>query len=344
MSARLARVPQSPAYHRLARRPIGSLFSSPGWLAVLTSTYGFEISASMACEADNIEAAILYSRISDLRGERIVSLPFSDYCDPLVDNAQTWRELVQPILDFGLPVTLRCLRSLEPLADERFSVVGQGLWHGIDLTRPEEEIWAALPSPARQNVRKAQRSGVVIRETRAIDDIRTFHRLHCHVRKSKYRLLAQPLAFFENLHAAFAADDSMTLLLAEVAGEPVAGILFLEWCGTLYYKFNASTDQAFRPNDLLLWEGIRLGRQHGLEWLDLGFSDVGQPGLVRYKRKYATEERLITVLRWWPQGYLDRCGEEAGRTLGRITHLLTDPAVPDAITRAAGDELYRFFC
>jgi hypothetical protein len=31
-------------------------------------------------------------------------------------------------------------------------------------------------------------------------------------------------------------------------------------------------------------------------------------------------------------------------TLGTVTDLLTDPAVPDAVTARAGAALYRFFC
>jgi hypothetical protein len=30
--------------------------------------------------------------------------------------------------------------------------------------------------------------------------------------------------------------------------------------------------------------------------------------------------------------------------LNHVTQLLTDPSVPDEITRAAGEDLYRFFC
>lgn len=168
--------------------------------------------------------------------------------------------------------------------------------------------------------------------------------MHCHVRKSKYRLLAQPLAFFESLHASFAAEGRLTVLLAEVEGTPVAGILFLEWGDTLYYKFNASFDRQLRPNDLLVWEGIRLGRERGLARLDFGLSDAQQPGLVRYKSKFATEDGEISLLRWQPPDHADPRGELAGQTLHRMTHLLTDPLVPDDITRAGGDALYRFFC
>jgi len=174
--------------------------------------------------------------------------------------------------------------------------------------------------------------------------VRTYHRLHCHVRKSKYRLLAQPVAFFENLFEAFSPGDRFTILFAELEGVPVAGSLFLEWGDALYYKFNASVEQWMRPNDLLIWEGTKLGRRRGLACLDFGLSDPAQPGLVRFKRKFATDEREISMLRWAPACHLDRRGEQVRLAFSRMTHLLTEPTVPDEITKAAGDELYRFFC
>ncbi|HYE48483.1 MAG TPA: GNAT family N-acetyltransferase [Azospirillaceae bacterium] len=328
----------------LAAHPLGSLFTAPPWLDALAETYGFAIAASVPGQGSNRQGAVLFSRISDLRGERIVCLPFSDYCDPLVEDAETWETLAAPLMEMGLPITLRCLRHGHAVADPRFAATGQALWHGVDLTRSEEDLWAGLSGSARQNVRKAQRGGVTVREASGLDDVRAFHRMHCHLRKTKFRLLAQPRAFFDALHAAFAPEGRLTVLFAEVEGAPVAGILFLEWENRLYYKFNASLDPTLCPNDLLAWEGIRMGRRRGLELLDFGISETRHPGLIRYKRKYATEERTISLLRWQPPGHADARAAEIGRAFGRITELLTDPTVPDAVTEAAGDDLYRYFC
>jgi CelD/BcsL family acetyltransferase involved in cellulose biosynthesis len=332
------------AWDAIARHRLGSLFSSPPWIEAVGRTYDFEILASARMKGGAIEAALPFSHVRDIRGERALCLPFSDYCDPLVDDAETWGELIAPVLALNVPVSLRCLRNDIPVRDNRFTLTARALWHGIDLTKPEAELWDGLGGSARQNVRKAQRAGVVVRAGKSLEDVRLFHRMHCHLRKLKYRLLGQPVAFFENLHEMFSPSGGITVLLAEHSGTPIAGILFLEWNGTLYYKFNASFDREFRPNDLLAWQGILLGKERGLSRFDFGLSDSEQSGLVRYKRKFATEEREISLLRWRPESYADPRGEQAGRMLGRMTRLLTDPAVPDEIARAAGDDLYRFFC
>src|SRR4029453_12408102 len=68
----------------VARHRLGSLFFCPQWIRAVAETYDFAIKASVRTLGGKIEAAIPYCEISDLRGDRIVSLPFSDYCDPLV--------------------------------------------------------------------------------------------------------------------------------------------------------------------------------------------------------------------------------------------------------------------
>lgn len=322
--------------------PMASLFCSPSWLEVLERSYGFEVKAVAAANAAS--GRFFYVHIDDIRGERLVSLPFSDYCDPLVDDHGTWLLLTRPLLDTGLPVRLRCLRNRIPVEDGRFTETGRALWHGCDLTRPEGEAWAGLRGSARRNIRHAQRAGVSVREGRSVDDVRCFHALHARLRKQKYRILAQPRAFFENLWEAFAPSGRILALMADLDGTPVAGILLLEWQGQLYYKFNASLELACRPNDLLAWHAIRIGRERGLKSLDFGISDLTQPGLIRYKRKYATEEREVIFLDRAPVAVPRPREREAARMLSSVTRLLTEPTVPDEITTAAGDQLYRFFC
>jgi len=54
----------------------------------------------------------------------------------------------------------------------------------------------------------------------------------------------------------------------------LAGDFFLQRKDTLYHKFNASlpSDLSHRPNDLLVWKGIRRGQEAGFDFLDLLYS------------------------------------------------------------------------
>ena len=322
-----------------------SLFSSPEWIEILCHTYSIDIQASLL-QNQSVCAALLFSHIRDVRGDRIVCLPFSDYCDPLVDDVRLWNDVVEPLVPLEVPVRLRCLQNRLPAQDPRFVLSRTAKWHGTDLMRAEDELWAGISPQARQNIRHALRSGVVVREGRSVEDAQIFYRMHLLTRKNKYRLLAQPFAFFENIFTVFGKGDRVAALIAECDGVPLAGIVLLQFRDALYYKFNASVDQKYRANDLLAWHAILFGHRRALTMLDFGVSENDQPGLIRYKRKFASEEREIHFYDWVPQrphNARDALGEEASEILGYVTQLLTDPAVPDEITRAAGDKLYRLF-
>jgi lipid II:glycine glycyltransferase (peptidoglycan interpeptide bridge formation enzyme) len=125
----------------------------------------------------------------------------------------------------------------------------------------------------------------------------------------------------------------------------VAGDLFLQWKSTWYYKFNASLidNLACRPNDLLIWEAMQCGNKRGFSSLDLGLSDWDQTGLVRYKRKFAAEEKTILFLRHGPLSPPTGLDAEIRALLATLTTRFTDHMVPDCITERAGEDLYRLF-
>ena len=134
-------------------------------------------------------------------------------------------------------------------------------------------------------------------------------------------------------------------LVAHYQGRGVGGTLFLGWKDALFYKFNASdpTHLSLRPNDLIVWEGTALAKAKGFAPLDFGLSDWDQEGLVRFKRKFATDERTISFVRHAPDLAPTRSEQDAQDLLSVATDLLTDAAVSDDVTERAGDQLYRFF-
>lgn len=333
-----------PVYAELvAAHPFASLFTSPPWLAALEAAYGFRVEIVAATAGPRLLGAIPFVRLCDLRGERLAVLPFSDYADPLVEDPAIAGALMGELIADDRPLRLRLLRNRLALADPRLETQGRALWHAVDLARTPEAVWAGFAGSARQNCRKAERLGVQVRIGHSLADVQLFHRMHCHLRRTKYRMLAQPAAFFEALHAAFAPGGRLAVAVAEADGEPLAGILLLEWQDTLYYKFNASLDTRYRPNDLLAWRAIRYGLERGLSRFDFGLSDADQPGLIRYKRKFATtEETIHTLGAATSVAQAPHC-REAGAMLGQLTELLTRPDVPEEVTKKAGDALYRYF-
>ena len=112
-----------PVWQILAERSASSVFHSPSWIQVLTDTYGWQASAYVVLDdRGEPQAGIPFCRIADMMGERILALPFSDYCDPLVSDQQCWNFLVDCLLPNRCPVSLRCLHNDIPLSDNRFEI------------------------------------------------------------------------------------------------------------------------------------------------------------------------------------------------------------------------------
>ena len=104
-----------------------------------------------------------------------------------------------------------------------------------------------------------------------------------------------------------------------------------------------SLPSSFLARNIASWEGIEFGRRRGLRYLDFGLSDSEQEGLVRYKRKFATEEREIYFFEHPPQGSPSEADQAIRALLPQLTEIFVDERVPDEITERAGDLLYQFF-
>jgi hypothetical protein len=335
-----------PFWDSLVAATDSSVFHSTGWLRVLDETYGMPICAYVLLnEADQPISGVSYCPVQDFKGRRLVSMPFSDFCDPLATNPAQLNELLEALLEEGSPLFMRCLHNELPLSDSHLECYNRAKWHGLDL-RPElESLWQGLHGSARRAIRRAQQNHVEVRAAQSKRELRAFYEMHLEVRKHKYHLLAQPYRFFERIWERFVETEQGVLLLARQRNEIVGGTFFLQWKDRFYYKFNASVldNLADRPNDLLIWEGIRCAKASGCTYLDFGLSDWDQEGLIRYKRKFTTEEKTISFLRSLSCEKPTEQEQQIRTLLPQLTALLTDEAVSNAVTERAGEVLYRFF-
>jgi CelD/BcsL family acetyltransferase involved in cellulose biosynthesis len=330
-------------WRRLAAGNHGSLFTSPPWIGAVCETYGFTPQARIAVEAGGeLVGGLTWVPVRDIRGERLLSLPFSDRADPLLESPDAWPVLAADALATGQHLTLRCRADLRPPTEPTFRTTGEAAWHGTPLDAPPDELLTRFSSAVRRNLATAQRKQVGVTVSTSLDSIRTYHGLHVALRKRKYRLLAQPREFFERIWENFIDDDAVVTILAHVGDEAVAGAVYLVWGETLYYKFGASLAEFLpvRPNDAIHWAAIRWACERGLHLLDWGLSDLDQPGLVAYKRKWASVEHRIVTLQ---SGVRER-NVEADDLLAQLTQLFVHDAVPDTVTESAGALLYRYFC
>lgn len=322
----------------------GSVFTSPPWIRAVCDTYGFTPQARITVDGDGrARDGFAWVEINDIRGDRRISLPFSDRVEPIVSDRAVWPSLVAEALNPDVPLTIRCLAGAVPTADPRFEQVGEAGWHGSVLDAPIEELHRSLRPSVRRSIATAERRGVEVRAYSGVEAVRTFHDIHLVLRKGKYRLLAQPVEFFERIWEEFSVADGIVTLLAYADDQPIAGAVLLAWGDTLYFKFAASLADSLPllPNYAVYWRVIQWASERGFRLVDWGLSDLDQPGLGGYKSKWANAESRILTMRTRDDN-LGR-SSESGLLLEGLTALFTDGSVPDAITARAGSALYRYF-
>ncbi|MCH7760266.1 GNAT family N-acetyltransferase [candidate division TA06 bacterium] len=281
--------------------PYGTIYHHSAWQEVIEQTYHHTPSYwVLEDENHSIRGGIAFFLIrSPLTGNRAVSLPYSDSGDPLVDTVHDLRVLFRTLreeMDENLSYfEIRTFRGSAMLDNRLFQKKDYYKSFLLDLNNSTEDLWKGFhPKAVRYAIRKAERSGIRIREGKDERDMQTFYRLHVKTRR-RHGVPPQPYAFFQNIWKILVSKGLAFLLLAEVKGKEIAGSLFLHHNKTLYHKFNSSDPEFlhYQPNHLLLWTAIQRGCQEGFQWLDFGRTSPDNQGLMEFKRRWGTREMAM---------------------------------------------------
>jgi len=326
--------------------PLACVFHTSEWCRVLADTYGYHPRYIAAFDsAGDIRAAVPMMLIDSwLTSRRLVGLPFSDMCQPLVSDDAYGLLALTGAQDQVNKMSAASLELRGPgvgnAKDLGFSNGTNFLRHIIDLDAVTEAMEARVHQSARRAIRKAEREGLTVRLASDIDSMHAFYRLMVLTRR-KHGLLPQPKSFFQNLHQHMFESGAGYLLLAEYEGRPVAGDLLLRFRDELVYKFNASDPDFLhlRPNNLLLWNAMLTGAALGCRTLDLGRCDEENEGLRRFKLLWGSREETLSYY-YYPQN--NRNGLLTGG-IARDSLALFVKYAPLAALRGMGSALYRNF-
>ncbi|HKS70496.1 MAG TPA: GNAT family N-acetyltransferase [Ktedonobacterales bacterium] len=285
-------------------RGAGSLACQPAWLDLLRRVYGYEIvPLSVTDPGGAVRGLLPLCRLrSPLTGRRLVSVPFSDAAPLLADDDHAAAELVDRAVALARDEGAKYLElrsGPNALLAARGDFAASELYVRwlIPLAGGATAAWDALHKPVQRQVKKARKAGITVRAATTLDDMLAYHRLHLLTRCRKHGMPAQPWRYFRALWQTFAADGSGTLqvLLAEHAGQVVAGMVLFGAGDTLRYAYGASDPRALAhgPNNLLMWEAIERAAAAGYATLDMGRTARDNEGLMQFKRGWgATLEPL----------------------------------------------------
>lgn len=139
----------------------------------------------------------------------------------------------------------------------------------VDLSQDEDDILMAMKSKTRYNIRLAGRKGVSIREGKR-EDVSVFTDL-LEATADRADFGIHPPSYYEDAYKLFVPKGWARLLLAEVDGEEVAGLMVFALPPRSWYFYGASST-AHRdkmPTYLLQWDAMRWAKSIGCTTYDL---------------------------------------------------------------------------
>jgi hypothetical protein len=324
--------------------PQDNLFSCSKWLRVLSECYGFSFKAVLDSDGAPL---LFFSVVADIFGPRVISLPFSDYTDLGTAATEDIGSRLQFLRDAypELPITLKLLGDHD-FSGQGFVRIRDAVCHRIPLAGQIDDIWGRTSHAFRKGVAKATRSGLSFEVCSTEAGIDIFYQLLVELRRKKYRILPQSKDFYRLIFRHFCTAGAGYLGIVRKEGQPVAAALILRSGSTLFDKMGVSDleFQEFRPNNLLLWEVMKLGNATGATALDMGLTQADHEGLISFKDSLGGSRIPVIYHRLLPRGF-DESRERATKALLKQTTDFIIASNPDNDMLAeAGTMLYKYFC
>lgn len=330
-----------PEWLRLVERsPAAEAFHHPRWLELLRAQYGYELRACCVDDGRGIVAGIPLARVeSRLTGRRLVAIPFSDVCPPLLarDADPAALDALGPALAAeagreGLDLTLHA-----PLPSVPGAFVQPGFYrHLLPLAADPAEVERGFSkSQIKRGIKKARREGLRAERRTDVAALDAFYALHLRTRR-RLGVPTQPRRFIRRFEALFAAGLGFVELILD-GDEPIAAAVFLTHNGNVTYKYGASDagKLAKRPNNLLFAEAIRWACEEGWRTLDFGRTDLDNEGLRSFKRSWGAEEVELSYT------HLAERAPSPGPGLRERAIGATIRRSPAFVGRLIGEALYR---
>ena len=329
----------------LKEHPDASIFHTPGWLRALKQTYGYEPSVlTTTAPGRKLDDGIVFCRVrSWVTGSRLVSLPFSDHCQPLVANVESFDSLLSAFQSEA-EQDRRKYCELRPLSSPSLTIAEnsplarseQFCIHRLDLEPDAATLFRGFhKSCIQRKIRRAEKESLTYESGRSSDLLSKFYGLLVLTRR-RHQLPPQPYIWFQNLLKYM--GESVTIRVLSKDNVPVASIVTLTHRTSLVYKYGCSDERFHNLGGmpLLFWTAIEEAKASGLRELDFGRSELDNHGLVQFKGHFGAVCSTLSYYRCPAQpigGQFQNWGNRVGRLLFS--------KVPDSVLVPMGRLLYK---
>jgi hypothetical protein len=291
----------------IARHPRASVFHQRAWLEALLLTYGYKpIVFTTSPPASELKNGLLFCQVESwFTGRRLVSLPFSDHCEPICDSTEEMKTLVAYS---QTAVNSKQWQYLEirPV-DERFGAasaeiglrpIGRYAHHVLDLLPVLDDLFRGLDKDSVQRrIKRAEKAGLVEKCGNSPELLKEFYALFVMTR-ARHHLPPPPYAWFQNLLQT--QGHALEIRIAYIDSTPIAAILCLRFRETAYFKYGCS-DAAFKKfgaTPWLLWKAIVAAKDSGAVQFDLGRTEHDNAGLLAFKNNWVSAFKELLYWRF----------------------------------------------
>ncbi|MGI0084074.1 MAG: GNAT family N-acetyltransferase [Nitrososphaerales archaeon] len=332
----------------ITREPSASIFHTTGWLQALRRTYGYEpIVYTTSAPGAELRNGIVFCQVNSwLTGRRLVSLPFSDYCEPLVEDATDSKAIFDHLCEkknrngAWRYIEMRSIRPYQPTTSQ-FCSTYKYVLHRLDLQPSLIQLFGALQKNSTQRkIGRAEREGLRYEGGRNESLLLSFYRLLIATRR-RHGVPPQPLSWFRNLIDCL--GEALQIRVAFKGSRAVAAIITLRYKDTSIYKYGCSDEQfhSLGGMQFLLWRSIEEAKNLGLRTFDLGRSECDNEGLIRFKDRWGAIRSSVTYSRWMTSAKSrDRYKSPQAQWKLRIAKRVM-AHFPAPLLSAVGDILYK---
>ncbi|HZY74561.1 MAG TPA: GNAT family N-acetyltransferase [Edaphobacter sp.] len=327
----------------VADHPQASIFHTREWLNALRLAYGYKPVAFTTHQGSDLSDAVLFCEVQSwLTGKRLVSLPFSDHCEPLADTTdlqeilhylhkqrekQQFRYIeLRPALTTGILNT-----------QDQFTRSERFCFHVIDLRSELENIYQNLHSNCvRRKIKRAEREELTYESGHSEELLQKFRHLLLLTRR-RHQLPPQPSSWFHNVLRCL--GNLVTIHVVSKETMPVASILTLTYKSRMVYKYGCSDTRfnAMGGTSLLFWKAIQQAHSMGIEEFDLGRSSYNDPGLIAFKNHLGA---ALSELSYYRNPSLDLKPEQNKSRISSLSRQVL-AHLPDPLFAGVGQLLYR---
>ena len=289
------------------RHPGASVFHSVAWLKALRRTYGYApVAFTTSPPTGELKNGLVFCHVNSMfTGHRLVSLPFSDHCEPLFDLGEDVNFLIlylQAILkrEGWKYLEVRPINVNFGQTDSGVGFVPAATYflHKLDL-RPElGNVFRSLDkNSVQRRVQRAQQSGLVEKRGTSDDLLKEFYRLLVITRRRHY-VPPPPYSWFRNL--IHCQGEALEIRLAYQSETPIAAILTLRFRDIGYYKYGCSDTRFNKLGAIpwLLWNAIAAAKLNGANEFDMGRTEENNAGLLTFKNHWVPHPKRLVYWRF----------------------------------------------